>query len=297
MANLNFSHVCDFRFVLNFTLATFGIPNFIGIIIDAIKRAKNKAQEIVGQIVQQVVDAVRAVFDTIVEALTFDPTGEYSFYITVAKDILDKIEELAKKIAEVIERILVVVFVAKQIIELIRFIMSLPDRIKALVAQCIANFLGSVKRIVNQIVSIPDQVIGQYNRIVSELTGQIEGATNLLEDQLNFGVPSDTFGGSVGYLQTNVQTEKELTSNLTMKLTDASSSNTEKALNKVIVTTYAANNYTDLKDSSNSNLLIINTIISQTISNSQSTFANTSNSQTVTIPSTYDKANTANTLP
>ena len=297
VANLNFSHVCDFRFVLNFNLGMVGIPDFIGLIAQAIKNAKLRAAAYVRTLVQRVVDAVRAVFDFIIKALTIDPTGEVSVYVSVGKDWLRKINYWAKKIAQFIEDVLVVVYIVKQIIELIQFILSLPDRIKALVRQCIANFLGSVKRLINQIVAIPNTIIGEYNRVVSEITGQIQGVTAQLESELNITGPESAVNSTVGYVNTGIQTEKELTANLKTSLTSSANNQFNGPVNKIILSTQSANSVTQLQAAGNTSVSTINSFVSTSVANATTSFANTSNNMTVNIPAPYDKANTANTLP
>jgi hypothetical protein len=297
MANLNFSHVCDFRFVLNFNLGMVGLPDFVGLIAQAIKNAKLRAAAFVRTLVQRVVDAVRAVFDLIIKALTIDPTGEVSVYVSVGKDWLRKINYWAKKIAQFIEDVLVVVYIVKQIIELIQFILSLPDRIKALVRQCITNFLGSVKNLINQIVNIPNTIIGEYNKVVGNITGQIQGVTAQLEAELNITGPQSNVDSAVGYVNTGVQTEKTLTANLTTQLTSSANSQFSGDINKVIISTAAANNVSQLQAAGNTSVLSINSYIADSTANAQTTFSNTSNNMTVTVPAPFDKANTANTLP
>lgn len=298
MANLNFSHVCDFRFVLNIGFSTLGLPNFIELIGQAIKGAKIKAAAIIYTYVAAVVDSVRYVFNAIIEALTFDPTGEVSVYVSVGKDLVKKINYWAKKIAQFIEKVLVVVEVVKQIIQLIQFILSLPDRIKALVRQCIANFLGSVKRLINQITNLPNTVINEYNKVVSELTGQVDGAVSLLKDELKIENPFDSAAVVKGYVNNGISTEKDLTSNLSYQLTESSQSTQFKGdINNIIVSTYTANTIDELSQAGNNSVLSINTYVADTTANATSSFANTSNNMTVPVLQPYDKANTANTMP
>ena len=297
MANLNFSHVCDFRFVLNFSLGMVGIPDFVGLIAQAIKNAKLRAAAFVRTLVQRVVDAVRAVFDLIIKALTIDPTGEVSVYVSVGKDWLRKINYWAKKIAQFIEDVLVVVYIVKQIIELIQFILSLPDRIKALVRQCITNFLGSVKNLINQIVNIPNTIIGEYNRVVSEITGQVQGVTAQLEAELNITGPQSAVDSTVGYVNTGIQTEKDLTANLKTSLTSSANNQFSGPINKIIISTQTANNVNELQDAGNTSVKSINTYVTTSVANATSSFANGSNNLIIQVPPAFDKANTANNLP
>lgn len=298
MANLNFSHVCDFRFVLNLGFSMLGLPNFLELIGQAIKNAKLRAAALIRTLVTRVVDAVRAVFDLLIKSLTFDPTGEISVYVSVGKDWLRKINYWAKKIAQFIEDILVVVEVVKQIIQLIQFILSLPDRIKALVRQCIANFLGSVKRLVNQITNLPNLVVNEYNRVISQLTGQLDGAVSQLQSELEITNPFEGAASTTAYVQQGVATEKTLAANLEYQLTESTQSEKFQGdINNVIVSTYTANTIDELSQAGNTSVLSINTYVAATTANATSGFANTSNNMSVPALQPYDKANTANTMP
>jgi hypothetical protein len=298
MANLNFSHVCDFRFVLNIGFSTLGLPDFISLIGQAIKNAKLRAAALIRTLVTRVVDAVRAVFNLLIKSLTFDPTGEISVYVSVGKDWLRKINYWAKKIAQFIEDVLVVVEVAKQILQLIQFILSLPDRIKALVRQCIANFLGSVTRLVNQITNLPNTVVNQYDRVVSQLTGQLNSVVTQLQSELDINNIQTGTVSTVGYVQQGVAIERDLSSNLSYQLTESTQSeNFQGDINNVIISTYTANTIDQLSDAGNNSVLSIDTYVSVSTANATSSFSNTSNNMTVTVLEPYDKANTANTMP
>lgn len=306
MANLNFSHVCDFRFILKTGFNFGGLPNFASLIGKTIRNAKLRAAAFIRTLVTRVVDAVRLAFAAIIKALTLDPTGEISLYVSIGQDLLDRIEYWAEKIAQFIEDILVVVEVIKQVYQLIEFIRSLPDRFKALLGQCIQNILRQAFNLVNQVTNIPNQIIGEYNRVVNGLNGQLSNAISSLEKEVSLTDQVSGYGAINNYVQSSEQSQQESSANLTYQLKDSSQASLlqnqsnenssplfKNDVDKIVLLNAYADNLDSLERSSNTDVLTINQYINQSIANGQSSFAQANSTYTVIAPTPYDKAKTS----
>ena len=279
MSNLNFSHVCDFRFIVGFSFTDLlGIPNFVGLIGQAIKNAKLRAAAKIRSAIQQVIDFLRTALEALVNAVGFDPSGQLSYFFSVGKDILYEINYYAKKIAQFIEDILVWVEVFKQISAIIAYIQSLPARIKAMVAACLTNFFGSVKNLVNQVTNLPNTVLGQVQRVVSNVDSQAQSALNQLSAELG-GVNQSTTNSNQ-YVLSQQATQRGLQSNSQQILVSS-------------LTSYAkANTNEELVTLSSRDTKAIEQFNTQLTTQSQEAFSNSSNNLTVTVGPAFDSANT-----
>jgi len=61
----------------------------------------------------------------------------------------------------------------------------LPDRIKALVQQCILNFTNSVSTFVKQVQNIPGQVTGTINSTINNYTQGLNSSVKTLTKSLS----------------------------------------------------------------------------------------------------------------
>jgi hypothetical protein len=185
--NQRLTHVCDFRFIFNIDIfASLGLVNPIAAIQRAIRNAKLKAANRMRDLLQKAIEVVKKIMASITAALNLDATGQISLIVDVAKDTIIRVNQAIQDIADAIESVLEWVFFAQQIIELINWIKSLPEKIKNLLLACIANFTSSLKQAVESIQSIPGQIqnatVGQARLIAEQFVGavkEVEGAAKL----------------------------------------------------------------------------------------------------------------------
>lgn len=280
MSNLNFSHVCDFRFIMNFKITDLlGIPDFFGLINQTIRNAKIRASAIIRNAMQRAIELLRLALRALVDALGFDPSGQISFYASLAKDFLWDLYYYAKKIAQYIEDVLVWVEVFKQINAIISYLQSLPARIKALILSCITNFLSSVKNLANQVTNLPNNVLREVNRVVASVDARATQSLNQLTRELTV------------YTTETVTSDGSYINNSQIQLNRASA-NTQQVVANTISSYISAN--------SNEELITLATRDTQSISEgfielsnlSAEAFSNSSNNLTVTVAPAFSSANT-----
>jgi phage-related protein len=137
-------------------------------------------------LLQKAIEVVKKIMKAITTALNFDPSGQISLVVDFAKDAIRRVNQAIEDVADAIESVLQWVFFAQQIIELINWIRSLPEKIKNLLLACIANFTSSLQQAVQSLQSIPSQIenatVGQARRIADQFVGavkEVEDATRI----------------------------------------------------------------------------------------------------------------------
>jgi hypothetical protein len=177
--NRNLTHVCDFRFIFNIDIfASLGLVNPVAAIQRAIRNAKLKAATRMRDLLQKAIEVVKKIMKAITAALNIDYTGRISVVVDFAKDTIRRVNQAIEDLADAIESVLQWVFFAQQIIELINWIKSLPEKIKNLLLACIANFTSSLQQAVQSIQSIPSQIenatVGQARLIAEQFVGAVK---------------------------------------------------------------------------------------------------------------------------
>jgi predicted PurR-regulated permease PerM len=186
--NADLTSVCDFKFIFDFSFNLGDLIFPAAALAQAIKNAKLAAAAKIRSFLKQFTDKLRAVYQAIVAALNLDPTGRFSVSFSIAKQIINKINAAIKQLAQFIEDILVWVFVAQQIKQLIDWILSLPQQIKQLLQRCLASFTNSIKQVADSIQSIPSQIVNettsQIRTIANDLASTSEQSLKSLENEL-----------------------------------------------------------------------------------------------------------------
>jgi phage-related protein len=188
--NQRLTHVCDFRFIFNIDIfASLGLVNPIAAIQRAIRNAKLKAATRMRDLLQKAIEVVKKIMAAITKALNFDATGQISLVVDITKDTIRRVNQAIEDIADAIESVLEWVFFAQQIIELINWIKSLPEKIKNLLLACIANFTNSLKQAVESIQSIPGQIVdatvGQARLIADQFVGAVKEVEDAAKLEFN----------------------------------------------------------------------------------------------------------------
>jgi len=197
--NGQLSHVCDFKFIfgVNFDLGGFVLPD--AALMQAISNAKLAAAAKLAQLTQAAMKELRAVINTIITALSFDPSGQFSLNITIAKKYLREINYWIKWAAQQVEDVLTWVFLAQQIIQLINWIKSLPDKIKQLLQNCLANFQNSFKSIATSLQTLPanlqNQTVGQAQILAQQFSTSV--TQNISQLQSSISSVNNSLPGSV----------------------------------------------------------------------------------------------------
>jgi len=183
LMNKNLTHVCDFRFIFNIDIfASLGLVNPVAAIQRAIRNAKLKAATRMRDLLQKAIAVVKKIMAAISKALNLDPSGQFSLAVDLSKDAIRKINQAIEDVADAIESVLQWVFFAQQIIELINWIKSLPEKLKNLLLACIANFTNSLKQAVASIQAIPGQIEAATVGAARQIADQFVGAAKELEE-------------------------------------------------------------------------------------------------------------------
>ena len=185
LLNGNLEHVCDFKFIFTINFSTFGLINPVEAITKALKNAKLKATNRLKSLLKDAAQLFRKAIDAIITALNFDPSGQLSFYFQLGKDAIRKVNEAIEFVAEKVEEIAEWIFFAQQIIQLTKWLMSLPEKLKKLLATCLTNFTNSIKQIANTITSIPDQIANMAQSEVQKIANQFAESAQLIADTAN----------------------------------------------------------------------------------------------------------------
>jgi hypothetical protein len=191
--NQRLTHVCDFRFIFNIDIfASLGLVNPIAAIQRAIRNAKLKAANRMRDLLQKAIAVVKKIMAAISAALNLDLSGQISLVVDLAKDTIRKVNQAIEDVADAIESVLEWVFFAQQIIELINWIKSLPEKIKNLLLACIANFTNSLKQAVESIQSIPGQIVDATVGQARLIADQFVGAVKEVEDAAKIQFDNDS---------------------------------------------------------------------------------------------------------
>jgi len=185
---------------------------------------------------------IKKIMKAISDALNFDPTGQVSLVIDLSKEAIRKINQAIEDVANAVESVLQWVFFAQEIVNLINWIRSLPEKIKKLLLACIANFTDSLKQAVESIKSIPEQIAdataAQAKQIAEEFIGaaqELEDAAKIQFDNDSQNIPSglldfvtnpseDSANNFITYISENTPNANAVFANSTVSLMENSSS-------------------------------------------------------------------------
>jgi hypothetical protein len=183
LANVNLNHICDFKFTFQFGINLTGLTNPAAALAQAIKNAKLRAAAVIRAALNKLVTAFRETISAVLAILGFDPSGQVSLSISLAKDVIVKINEKIKQIAQYIEDVLVYYYLIRDIQQIIAWIQSLPDKVKALIQQCLLNFQNAVQQVVTQVQAIPGQIQGSVNSVTNSLTSGLTSSLAQLQQE------------------------------------------------------------------------------------------------------------------
>jgi len=182
VTNSALSHSCDFRYFIQLPkFDMIGLVDPVAAIQEAIKNGKNQAAQLMRALLVQMTGKLREVINGLLPALGLDPSGELSKTYSIAKDLFRKINAAIKKIAIIVETASLYYNLVKDITMIVDYLKSLPDRIKAVVQECLTQFLSSVTNFVNQIKSVPGVVSGTIDSMLAQLGISSQSALSSLQ--------------------------------------------------------------------------------------------------------------------
>ena len=189
LLNGNLAHACDFKFIFNINIDLLSGINPVAAIQNALRNAQMKAATKLRNLVKNAAQNFRKAIEALVNVMGLDPSGQISYYFSLGKDILRKVNEAIEEVAKITETVLEWVFFAQQIQQLINWIMSLPEKIKNLVLTCLNSFSNSIKAIANNIQSLPSQIQNltkaQITAVANQFSAAAQTAASAAQDGFN----------------------------------------------------------------------------------------------------------------
>jgi len=185
VTNTNISHVCDFRYNLDFDIGLTGLLNPITAITQAIKNGKNNAANIIAMMIKKLSDTISAAIKAIVKAAGLDPTGTVSTIYARVTGVLQDINDFIKDIAEYVEIASTIYYLVKNINDIITYLQSLPARFLAIVQDCITRFLNGAKQFAAQVAAIPGQIGATVDSLASSIQASADELLGQQQSELN----------------------------------------------------------------------------------------------------------------
>ena len=185
VTNANISHVCDFRYNLDFDIGLTGLLNPITAITQAIKNGKNNAANIIAMMIKKLNDTISTAIKAIVKAIGLDPTGTVSTIYARVTGILQDINDFIKDIAEYVEIASTIYYLVKNINDIITYLQSLPARFLAIVQDCITRFLNGAKQFAAQVAAIPGQIGATVDSLASSIQASADELLGQQQSELN----------------------------------------------------------------------------------------------------------------
>jgi hypothetical protein len=123
----------------------------------------------------QFMNEIRAAIKAFIDSLGFDPSGEFSYAIEIAKWLAAKLKYISDTLEEILDIKAVLLDIARQIRALIDFILSLPAKLLALLQECLAGFLAVLRSGLSDIVStVAGSSSGLDTSSIGELTDAVQ---------------------------------------------------------------------------------------------------------------------------
>lgn len=103
----------------------------------------------------QLMAAIRKYIRALIAALGFDPSGEVSKLVSLAKAILRELKYYRDILLEILDYKEVLIEYARRVKAMIDYILSLPAKLAKLLADCLSNFLGAIATVFKELISVP----------------------------------------------------------------------------------------------------------------------------------------------
>lgn len=186
LANNNLTHACDLSLTIpSISLAIGALTQPLTDILASIKTGKNRAAAMIRASMTALINEFRTVLDEIIVAIGFDPTGISNISITLGKDLARQLAAKLKTIQQYIEDAATVYFLIRDIQQIVQWIQTLPDKIKTIIQQCIANLQKSFTTVANQINGIGASLTGQVNGVTTQLASSLNASAAALQNSVN----------------------------------------------------------------------------------------------------------------
>lgn len=145
-----------------------------------VKKATNYIRGKFGVVIEELRKAIRA----IILALGFEPSGEVTKLVQLAKAIAREIKKLTDVIREVNMMTQELIEIARQIRAMIDFILSLPEKTRRFLNQCLEQFYRALATGIADLFATPDIGIsaGDFSALTSAFNEITEASKALLAE-------------------------------------------------------------------------------------------------------------------
>lgn len=153
--NNNLAHACDVNFFMNLDLGLNELINPVTAIQQSLKKGKANAASLIRLFMNSTNEFLRSAVNTLIKAIGLDFSGMVSYEWTYVKAQIRNVNEKIKEVAEKVEIAATVVELGKQIGTLVEYFKSLPDKVLAMLQECVDQFASSINSIFNQLKLLP----------------------------------------------------------------------------------------------------------------------------------------------
>jgi hypothetical protein len=131
----------------------------------------------------QVLEAIREALRRILEILGLNPSGAQSYFTQLAKSIAELLRKVTAAIREVNEQIVTLIRVAQTIRAVIDYILSLPERARRFLTECISKFLAALAQgftdiFIKPITGATSGAFSEIQKSFNEISGAARGLLN-----------------------------------------------------------------------------------------------------------------------
>jgi hypothetical protein len=144
----------------------------------AINQGKNAAANAIRVALTQLNTGFRTAINALLSGMGADPTGILSLQFSLAKDVVRKINEITKKIAQMVADIATIYYLVDGLKQIVAWIQSLPDQLKSILKTCLLNFQNSVNDTIASFEGATDLTTLQ-NSVTSQLQLNLTASQNL----------------------------------------------------------------------------------------------------------------------
>jgi hypothetical protein len=186
LANNNLTHACDITLTLpNISLAIASLTEPLSVLTGAIQTGKNRAAAIIRSAMTLLVNQFRDALDAIIIAIGIDPTGLSNISITLGKDLVRQLTKKLKDIEQYIADAAMYYYLIRDIQQIIAWVQTLPDKIKAIIQQCLTNLQNSVNQVTSQITNITTNLQTQVTAATTTLATNLQNSATTLQNSVN----------------------------------------------------------------------------------------------------------------
>jgi hypothetical protein len=171
VTNANLTHSCDFKFQFPNLGLNLSAIDPVAAVKKAIAKGKLAAKAAIQMAMTVLNNTFRTAMKSLLAGLGLDATGLFSTSFSVAKGVLQNINEIVNKILRYVTTASTVYYLLQDLQQVITYISNLPAQIKNILQQCLANFTNSLNSSLSSAQGVASQ-LSNLNSAVSVASAQ-----------------------------------------------------------------------------------------------------------------------------